>query len=149
MHFDQWNHGLRTPREERAFTARPKIHSHSQIFSYGRSIFCLPHRPNFSDFFDLCLHWVSVVRVYSELGSHVLNVKYFRHSLAFFTIDSFSFFKRWLIGLKFRIFWLSDRVNKIDKCFKNIDTKMYVNIPCLSVKYIQAFFSIFQDVRQN
>ena len=58
-------HGLRTPREENAFTARPKIHSHSQIFRYGRSIFCLPHRPNFSDIFDLYLHWVSVVRVYS------------------------------------------------------------------------------------
>ena len=40
-------HGLRTPREEIAFTARPKIHSHSQIFSYGGSIFCLPHRPIF------------------------------------------------------------------------------------------------------
>ena len=57
-------HGLRTPREEIAFTARPKIHSHSQIFRYGRRIFCLPHRPNFSDIFDLCLHWVSVVRDY-------------------------------------------------------------------------------------
>ena len=44
------------------FTARLEIHSHSQIFSYGRSIFCLPHRPNFSDIFDLCLHWLSVVR---------------------------------------------------------------------------------------
>ena len=57
-----FTHGLRTPREEIAFTARPKIHSHSQIFRYGGSIFCLPHRPNFSDIFDLCLHWVSVVR---------------------------------------------------------------------------------------
>ena len=28
----------------------------------GRSIFCLPHRPKISDFFDVCLHWVSVVR---------------------------------------------------------------------------------------
>ena len=56
-----YDHGLRTPREEIAFTARPKIHSHSQIFRYGQSIFCLPHRPNFSDIFDLCLHWVSVV----------------------------------------------------------------------------------------
>ena len=56
-------HGLRTPREEIAFTARPKIQSQSQIFRYGGSIFCLPHRPNFSDIFDLCLHWVSVVRV--------------------------------------------------------------------------------------
>ena len=55
-------HGLRTPREEIAFTARPKIHSHSQIFRYGGSIFCLPHRPIFSDILDLCLHWVSVVR---------------------------------------------------------------------------------------
>ena len=55
-------HGLRTPREEIAFTARPKIQFQSQIFMYSRSIFCLPHRPNFSDIFDLCLHWVSVVR---------------------------------------------------------------------------------------
>ena len=55
-------HGLRTPREEIAFTARPKIHSHSQIIRYGGSIFCLPHRPIFSDILDLCLHWVSVVR---------------------------------------------------------------------------------------
>ena len=32
-------HGLRTPGEEIAFTARPKIKSQSQIFRYGRSIF--------------------------------------------------------------------------------------------------------------
>ena len=57
-----WLHGLRTPGEEIAFTERPKIHSHSQIFRYGWSLICLPHRPKFSDFFDLCLHWVSVVR---------------------------------------------------------------------------------------
>ena len=43
-------------------TARPKINSQSQIFRCSQSIFCLPHRPKFSDFFDLCLHWVSVVR---------------------------------------------------------------------------------------
>ena len=54
------------PREEIAFTARPKIHFHSHIFRYGRSIFCLPHRPKFSDFFDLCLHWVSVVRALNQ-----------------------------------------------------------------------------------
>jgi hypothetical protein len=60
--FNRIIHGLRTPREEKAFTARPKIQSQSQIFRYGRSIFCLPHRPIFSDIFDLCLHWVSVVR---------------------------------------------------------------------------------------
>ena len=47
------NHGLRTPGEEIAITAWPKIHSQSQIFRYGRSIFCLPHQPKFSDFFDL------------------------------------------------------------------------------------------------
>ena len=53
------HHGLRTSKEEIAFTARPKIHSHSQNFRHGRSIFCLP---SFSDIFDLCLHWVSIVR---------------------------------------------------------------------------------------
>ena len=57
-----FKHGLRTPREKIAFTARPKIQSQSQIIRYGGSIFCLPHRPNFSDILDLCLHWVSVVR---------------------------------------------------------------------------------------
>ena len=56
------NHGLRTPKEERAVTARPKIQSESQIFRYGWSIFCLPHQPNFLDIFDLCLHRVSIVR---------------------------------------------------------------------------------------
>ena len=60
-------HGLRTPGEEIAFTARPKIHSYSQIFRYGRSTFCLPHRHKFSYFFELCLHWVSVVRALDYL----------------------------------------------------------------------------------
>ena len=55
-------HWLWTPSEEIAITARPKINSYSQIFWYGQSIFCLPHWPKFSYFFDLCLHWVSVVR---------------------------------------------------------------------------------------
>ena len=47
-HYIGQGHGLRTPREEIAFTARPKIQSQSKIFWYGQSIFCLPHRPNFS-----------------------------------------------------------------------------------------------------
>ena len=62
LHFHDLQHGLRTPREEIAFTTRPKIQSQSQTFTYDGSIFCLPHRPNFSNIFDLCLHWVSVVR---------------------------------------------------------------------------------------
>ena len=62
------NHGLWTPREKIAFTARPKIQSQSQIFRYGRSIFCLPHRPNFSDIFDLLPHWLSVVRASNSNG---------------------------------------------------------------------------------
>ena len=63
------HHGLWTPREEIAFTARPKIPS--QIFGYGRSIFCLPHRLKFSDIFDLCLHWASVVRREHQLRKKV------------------------------------------------------------------------------
>ena len=47
-----------------------KIHSHSQIFWYGGSIICLPHRPNFLSIFDLCLHWVSVVRgLHLQMGT--------------------------------------------------------------------------------
>ena len=61
-HDYRWHHGLRTPREEIAFTARPKIQSQSQIFRYGGNIFCLPHRPNFSEIFEICLRWVSIVR---------------------------------------------------------------------------------------
>ena len=62
-------HGLRTLREEIASTARPKIQCQSPILRYGRSIFCLPHLPNFSDIFDLCLHWVSVVRAHKGLSN--------------------------------------------------------------------------------
>ena len=56
------SHRLRTPGEEIAYTARPKINSNSKIFRYGQSLFCLPHRPKFSYLFDLCLHWVSIIR---------------------------------------------------------------------------------------
>ena len=56
------NHGLRTPGDEIAFTARPKIKSQSQIYRYCQSIFCLPHWPRISGYFNLWLHWVSVVR---------------------------------------------------------------------------------------
>ena len=59
---NEYKHGLWTPRGETDFTARPKIQSQSQIFRYGQSIFCLPHRPDFLDIFDWWLHWVSVVR---------------------------------------------------------------------------------------
>ena len=58
-HDHHYDHGLRTPREKIVFTA---VHCMAEnpipipIFMYGRSIFFLPHRPNFSDIFDLCLH---------------------------------------------------------------------------------------------
>ena len=83
-------HRLRTPGEEIAFTEQPKIHSHSQIFSYGRSIFCLPHRPKFPDFFDLCLHWVSVVR---------------EENHAFLYVDVFMWPKMWICITEFVNFY--------------------------------------------
>ena len=67
--FDDYPNGLQTTREEIAFTARPKIQSQSQIFRSGRSILCLPHQPNFSDIFALCLHWVSIVCDYPQIGN--------------------------------------------------------------------------------
>ena len=74
---DNRQHGLWTPREEISFTARPKIQSQSQIFRYSRSIFCLPHWPNFSNIFDLYLHWVSVVRVLYEHKICMQNAAFF------------------------------------------------------------------------
>ena len=60
--FSGFPHRLQMPWDEVVFTKWRKIHSHSQIFRYGRSIFCLPHWPKLSYFFDLCLHFTSVVR---------------------------------------------------------------------------------------
>ena len=59
---DTPKHRLRMPGEKIAWTAQLNIKSQSQICMYGWSIFCLPHWPKISDFFDLCLHWVSIVR---------------------------------------------------------------------------------------
>ena len=81
-------HGLRTTGEEITFTAQPKIHAHSRIFSYGRNIFCLPHLPKFSDFFDLCFHWLSVVCVVVHSTLYVLET-----FLAFLT--EFNLVKAW------------------------------------------------------
>ena len=67
-------HELPSPREEIAFTARPKIQSKTQIFRYGRSIFCLTHRPNFSDIFDLCIHWLSVVLGQTKLTLFLVSL---------------------------------------------------------------------------
>ena len=36
--FDGHDHGLRTPRVEKAFTARPKFHSHSHWVSVVRGV---------------------------------------------------------------------------------------------------------------
>ena len=76
-----------------------EIHSHSQIFWYGRSIFCLPHRPKSSGFFDLCLHWVSVVRAYI----HVYYTKFIKEISLIELINlinsswnlKFSYISRW------------------------------------------------------
>ena len=47
----------------------------------------MPHRPNFSDIFDLCLHWVSVVRVSDsgrgKQGLLIIADQYLSHSWYF------------------------------------------------------------------
>ena len=63
-HFKYWYTNYGHP--VMPFTARPKINSQSKIYRYGQSTFCLPHRPKISEFFDLCLHWVSVVRDWEQ-----------------------------------------------------------------------------------
>ena len=79
--FTGFPHGLRTPWEEIAFTERRKIHSNSQIFRYGQSIFCLPNRPKFSNIFDFCIHWVSVVRGFAQLNRIGNYIIYYECSL--------------------------------------------------------------------
>ena len=104
-------HGLRTPREEIAFTAWPKIHSHSQFFRYGRSIFCLPRRLNFSDIFDLFLHWVSVVFGWSLVCAHALiaqmGSKLIEFESQFFTPTIFIIISYILMKVHIRISWVS------------------------------------------
>ena len=51
------NHGLRTPGEEIAFTARPKIESQSKIYRCSQSIFCLPLLLNILCIFGDVLGW--------------------------------------------------------------------------------------------
>ena len=93
-------------------TAQPKINSHSQIFRYGRSIFCQPHRPKFSDFFGLYLHWVSVVcamiQCFAKFAGLVekyngVNLKFlvrqlYLDSLQFICV-SFEFWAAFLMGM--------------------------------------------------
>ena len=120
-------HGLRTPREEIAFTARPKIQSQSQIFRYGRSIFCLPHRPNLSDIFDLCLHWVSVVRECDQsqliICDCVINENNRRFPILKIdpnnTVVCEPFFKTKILGTYFRPFpFLSLYLRQKDSCHR-------------------------------
>jgi hypothetical protein len=101
-----FGHGLRMPGEEIAFTARPKINSHSQIIRYGQSKFCLSHMPKFSDFFNLCLHWVFVVR---DFGQHARSSDFTCHHYSFrgywtfpFTLFFFCFntFRHWIYFYK-------------------------------------------------
>ena len=104
---DDKNHGLRTSGEEIPFTAQPKINSQSKIFRYSRSMFCLPHRPKFSDFFDLCFHWVSVVRDKNHQGQYIhflfLLEKLLQETLMkFFDITNLNRHYVWeQMGLKF------------------------------------------------
>ena len=41
-----------------------KFNPNPKFLGTAEAYFCLPHRPNFSDIFDLCRHRVSVVRAY-------------------------------------------------------------------------------------
>ena len=122
-------HGLRTPREEIAFTARPKIHSHSQIFRYGGSIFCLPHRPNFSDIFDLCLHWVSVVRVPNLLETWLLTLLFVLWVREF-----------WLLYLL--IFFVFLSMCKISESLSKLDIKHLMFCKMCKINVVQSCWNL-------
>jgi hypothetical protein len=109
---DHASHGLRSPGEKTAITARPKIQSQSQILMYGRSIFCLPHRPNFSDIFDFCLHWVSVVRDASD----IIELSDFRRDtlrLSICTVNSIIKTKPAIFDCKYCFCWIQNYTSQV------------------------------------
>ena len=121
QYFNGHAHGLRTPREEIAFTARPKIHSHSQIFRYSGSIFCLPHRPKFSGFFDLCLQDVSVVPGCKQEPTSILvlgrSLSYqdFCTRFLYNVIFRFSIFQKNTVDVAFQLLPTVLKVNKVKR----------------------------------
>ena len=122
-------HGLETPREEIAFTARSKIQSQSQIFRYGQSIFCLPHQPNFSSIFDLCLHLVSVVRVQTHWQKKLLPTNFPKKNLS--RIPNFNIF----------IFYCSSSIN-FKFCYNNFFCMFVHNY--LHVHFLSFLDNLFQ-----
>ena len=42
-----------------------KSNPNPKFIGTAEAYFCLPHRPKIAGYFDLCLHWVSVVRAYT------------------------------------------------------------------------------------
>ena len=76
-----------------AFTARLKIKSQSQIFKYGRSIFCMPHRPQISDFFESCLTPARTLFI-SGLKSRVMKLPFL--SLKIMVKSGLEFIWRWV-----------------------------------------------------
>ena len=112
------NHGLRRPSEEMAFTALPKINSQSQIFRYGQSIFCLPHRPNFSDIFNLCLHWESVVRGMGHRQIRITNSlthPILQRQMRYFNVDGLL---NWISLLEYILKCPSEHAKVIKRHFK-------------------------------
>ena len=118
-------HGLRTLGEEIAFTTRPKIHYPSQIFRYRQSLFCLPHGLKFSDVFDLCLHWVSVVRGVRHLCTSRTDINGAHHGL------SLVFFIRIIRGQRVDIVY--------HQCKKPSLYSLHPLTFILKIKYFAAF----------
>ena len=60
--FYETEHGLRMPERGNCLDCTVEKQVPFPNFRHFRSIFCLPLMSTFSDFFDLCLHWLSIVR---------------------------------------------------------------------------------------
>ena len=66
------HHGLQMRGEVIAFTAWPKIISHSHSLRSRQRLFCLSHWPKFSDFFGLFPSYI-----YSWSIGHILEHEFF------------------------------------------------------------------------
>ena len=136
-------HGLRTPVEEIAFSARPKINSHFQIFRYGRSI-----------------------RILSATSAQIFRFLWFRYACIgcpkFFWFDPFQraraeiiikkiarFWFKWKLALKFdssklNNFWVLIHLEIQIHCLPNKVTKYLMYIPFLDLLLFELHFDLIQ-----
>ena len=72
---EDWPTDYRRPVRKSTSLHCPKSTPTAKFLGTAEAYFCLPHQLKFSDFFDLCLHWVSIVRDLAHLCANGFKEK--------------------------------------------------------------------------